>query len=197
MAPRATSAPPAHWGYRSLVDRSVPTLIGAGVVLRAVRADDVGAIVPISFYDGRAARDEADAAAMLERIRADVARGESLHWGICVGGSDLVVGTVGFYRGFSDGTGELGYVLSEAFRGSGIMTRAVAAVVAYGLGPLGLSRVEAMTDRDNLASQAVLRRVGFRLVDETGPTWRFVVSADDAVARVLGERFRGAFRDLG
>ena len=138
-----------------------PVLSGLGLTLRGVVASDVATIRPISFYDGHAARDDDDAAQMLRRIHGDVARGESLHWGICLQGSDEVTGTVGFYRGFGGGTGEVGYVLREAYRGRGIMTRAVRIVVAYGLGPLGLTRVEALTDVDNTASRAVLMRAGF------------------------------------
>ena len=41
------------------------------------------------------------------------------------------------------------------------MTRAVRIVVAYGLGPLGLTGVEAHTARDNAASRALLLRAGF------------------------------------
>lgn len=39
-------------------------------------------------------------------------------------------GTSGFYRGFSNGTGEIGYVLREPFPGRGIMTDAVRLVIA-------------------------------------------------------------------
>jgi [ribosomal protein S5]-alanine N-acetyltransferase len=182
--------------YRARMDGRTPTLAGVGVVLRAVRADDVAGTLAITFYDGRPARDEADAAAMLARIHDDVARGDSVHWGICVGGSDRVVGTVGFYRGFSDATGEIGYVLSEAHRGRGIMTRAVVTVVAYGLGPLGLRRIVAKTAPDNLASRAVLCRAGFRLVDAAATGLLFAVSAADALDHASGIRSGAAFDDV-
>ncbi len=138
-----------------------PVLTGLGLTLRGVVEGDIATIRSISFYDGRAAIDDDDAAEMLRRIHGDVARGESLHWGICLQGSDEVTGTVGFYRGFAGGIGEVGYVLRDAYRGRGIMTRAVRIVVAYGLGPLGLARVEARTARDNEASRALLLRAGF------------------------------------
>lgn len=166
------------------MERHVPTLVGHWLVLRAVRRDDLDAVTAISFYDGRPARDGADAAAMLDRIAADVAAGSSLHWGICVDGADAVVGTVGFYRGFERRIGEVGYVLNEAFRGSGIMTRAVRMVVAYGFDQLGLERVEATTDRANRASQAVLSRAGFRLVGDDGGELRFAIDPADGRAAV-------------
>jgi ribosomal-protein-alanine N-acetyltransferase len=138
-----------------------PTLAGRRVVLRAVRPDDVADIVDISVYDGVAATNEAEALAMLRRIEADTERGETVHWGICLAGRDAVVGTIGFYRGFRDGTGEVGYVMRAPFRRRGLMREALALVVAHGFGPLGLATVEARTAPDNAASIGLLGRLGF------------------------------------
>lgn len=168
-----------------------PRLGGDGLILRAVTSHDVADVVSISAYDGRPARDEADAAAMLERIDADVARGESVHWGICLEGTDRVVGTVGFYRGFTDGVGEVGYVLHEAQRGKGVMTRALRLVVAYAFDALGLRAVVAWSDPNNVASHAVLRRCGFVLADgEDEGRFRFELVAPDATGVVGGPAAR-------
>ena len=45
--------------------------------------------------------------------------------------------------------------------GRGLATRAVAAIVAEAFGPIGLHRVEAGTQPENLASQRVLEKNGF------------------------------------
>jgi [ribosomal protein S5]-alanine N-acetyltransferase len=139
----------------------VPVLTNERVRLRAVTAADVPAIVEISFYDGVPAASEIDARTMLAWIEADRERGESLHWGICLPGSDEVVGTIGFYRGFDGAVGEVCYVLRSAFRGRGIMTHALALVVEHGLTRLGLDAVVAHTDPANGPSIALLRRAGF------------------------------------
>ena len=140
---------------------TAPTLVGEGVVLRAVRSEDVADIVDISIYDGVTASSEAEAIAMLRRIEADADRGETVHWGVCPAGSDVVVGTIGFYRGFADATGEVGYVLRAPFRRRGLMREALALVVAHGFGPLGLATVKARTAADNSASIGLLERLGF------------------------------------
>ena len=139
----------------------VPALIGERVTLRAVRVDDVGDVVDISVYDGVPADDHASALAMLRRIEADAARGETAHWGICLTGSDTVIGTIGFYRGFEGGVGEVGYVLRTPFRGRGVMREALALVVAYGFEQLGLSAIQAHTDASNAPSVRLLERLGF------------------------------------
>ena len=138
-----------------------PTLVGDRVVLRAVRPEDVADTVDISVYDGVVATNEAEALALLRRIEADAARGETVHWGICLAGSDVVVGTIGFYRGFAGGTGEVGYVMRSPFRRRGLMREALALVVDYGLGALGLATVMARTAADNVASIGLLERLGF------------------------------------
>lgn len=102
---------------------------------------------------------------MLGRIDQDYAQGSTLHWGICVGEDQEVVGTCGFYRGFPADTGEIGYVLRESYRGKGIMNRALELIVEFGFTELGLLRIVAYTDRCNAASIAVLDRLGFELVD--------------------------------
>lgn len=138
-----------------------PVVDGARVRLRPATAADAPALLEVSVYDGVAARDVAEARAQLARTDADQARGESLHWGIEDVASGELAGTVGFYRGFADGVGEVGYVLRPAFRGRGLMTDAVRAAVGHGLGALGLRAVVARTDADNHASIAVLERCGF------------------------------------
>jgi len=122
-----------------------PTLTGDRVTLRAIRPEDVEAIVDISVYDGVAAANAAEALAMLRHIEADAARGDTVHWGICQSGSDAVVGTIGFYRGFAGDVGEVGYVLRPPLRRRGLMREALALVVAFGFERLGLTTTVART----------------------------------------------------
>ena len=87
-----------------------------------------------------------------------------------------VVGDFSFKGLAPDGAVEIGYGLREGFCGRGYMTEAVKAVCAWALTQDGVTRVEAETDPDNLASQRVLSRVGFvptGTVGEEGP--RFVL----------------------
>lgn len=139
--------------------------------LRKVLVADAGSITDLCFYDGVAASNEQEAAVVLERIERDYLRGESLHWGICLEGGEGIVGTCGFYRGFEDNTGEVGYVLQAGSRGQGIMTEALELVVSFGFEALGLDRIVAHTSHGNERSIAVLRRVGFDPVptDFTSP----------------------------
>jgi RimJ/RimL family protein N-acetyltransferase len=56
---------------------------------------------------------------------------------------------------------EVAYRLTRGAWGRGIATEAARALVAHALGPLGLSRVVAVTYPENRASQRVLDKLGF------------------------------------
>lgn len=150
------------------VPATSPTLVGPHVLLRAATDADAPSLLEVSFYDGVAATSPEDARRMLARIVDDQARGETIHWAIVDRAHGEVAGTVGFYRGFAGGDGEVGYVLRRAFRGRGLMTEAVGLAVDYGLGTFGLARVIAYVDADNVPSIAVLERGGFVAIATEG-----------------------------
>jgi [ribosomal protein S5]-alanine N-acetyltransferase len=138
-----------------------PTLRSERLLLKAPAAQDAPALLEISYYDSVRAASVGEALYMLERIGADVSRGESLHWGLYLKDGGDLIGTCGFYRGLSENTGELGYVLKAAFRGRGYMSEALGAVIACAFETLHLKRIVAHTGADNRASLAVLRRLAF------------------------------------
>ena len=62
---------------------------------------------------------------------------------------------------------ELAYELLRSAQGCGYATEAAAAVVGFGFETLELARIVATTEHRNVASQAVMRRLGMRI--ETNP----------------------------
>lgn len=75
----------------------------------------------------------------------------------------------------NDGAVEIGYGISDEYRGRGYATEAVKAVTSWALNYLGVSCVEAETEADNTASINVLQKCGFSSTGtfgEEGP--RFV-----------------------
>jgi ribosomal-protein-alanine N-acetyltransferase len=59
------------------------------------------------------------------------------------------------------GEGTLGYYLARPYWGRGLATEAGRAFVQYGFGELGLTRLVAGTDAQNVASNRVLVKLGF------------------------------------
>ena len=141
-----------------------PTVATADVLLRQIEARDLGTILDLSFYDARPATSVAEAGAMLRQINEDYARGECLHWGIADPQTNCIMGTVGFYRGFAEHTGELGCVLKPAFQGRGIMQAAMRLAIAFGLEQIGLQNIIALTTPQNAPAIKLLERLRFQLV---------------------------------
>jgi RimJ/RimL family protein N-acetyltransferase len=65
---------------------------------------------------------------------------------------------------------EVAYHLARDVWGLGYATEAARACIDYGLGELGLSRVVALTEEENTASQRVLEKAGMKRL---GPTERY------------------------
>lgn len=59
-------------------------------------------------------------------------------------------------------TGHIGYWCAPEARGRGVVTRALRAICRYGFDEVNLERLELITDPDNVASQRVAEKVGFR-----------------------------------
>jgi RimJ/RimL family protein N-acetyltransferase len=98
----------------------------------------------------------ADALAFL---RGDVA---SADYRLAMALDGAVVGGIGMKVNSHDYRGRIGYWVAAPLRGRGICTQALGILARYALNELGLQRVDLITDPDNLASQRVAEKVGFR-----------------------------------
>ncbi len=140
-----------------------PILTDNIIILRPPRTADIPDILEICYYQGKLAASQEEAKDMIQQIQHDYENGNCIHWVI----SDFVlhqtIGTCGFYRGFENETGEIGYILLPAFRGHGWMTYAVQLMIRFGFYDMGLKRIIAVTDPENLQSQKLLERIGFTL----------------------------------
>jgi [ribosomal protein S5]-alanine N-acetyltransferase len=97
-------------------------------------------------------------------LRAEHRRGESLRVFLLdpaerrfLGHASLTRITRGSFH-----AANLGYSLAKRVEGRGLMTEALAALLAHAFGPMGLHRIEANHLPGNARSAAVLRRLGFR-----------------------------------
>lgn len=160
-----------------------PLLSNERLHLRRVVPSDVAVIQEITYYDGVASTSLSEALAMMEQIEQDSAKGDTVHWGICVKGSDEVVGTCGFYRGFAGNAGEIGYILRARYRGRGIMTSALSPVIAFGLKEMALNVIHAYTDPSNTASIGVLERLGFHQVPAARAELKFSLDSFSSIAK--------------
>jgi len=140
--------------------------------------------------------------AWLARRRREMDTGQDLHWCISDPASDVMVGNVQIFRmGPVEGRfqGELGYWLTPGARGRRILGEALTPVIAHAFAPvenggLGLLRLHAGTDSDNVASQSVLRSVGFDQWGADHQAWRRSDGSlsDGAYFELLADTHRAA-----
>lgn len=91
------------------------------------------------------------------------ARRAGVRWAIRPAGSGVLVGTCGF-NALETGRGrrgEVAYDLAPGLWGRGVMSEALAAVIAFGHDRLGLARLEAFVTAGNMRSCRLLERHGF------------------------------------
>jgi ribosomal-protein-alanine N-acetyltransferase len=118
---------------------------------------------------------------------------KGIRWGIALKDRAELIGTLGYHQWVKGGGyhARIGYDLAPPFRQKGIMTEAMRAVLGYGFEMMGLNRVEALVDSRNVASVALLGKLGFHLDgvlrENTYFRGRFI---DDAVYSLLAREWR-------
>lgn len=128
-----------------------------GCVEEASRDPDIptGTTVPARFMVD-------EGLAWIERQWGRADNGEGLSLAIADAGSGEALGAVVLLFRRQPLTVEIGYWLVERARGRGLGSRAVALLARWALTDARLARVEALVEPDNVASQRVLEKAGFR-----------------------------------
>ncbi len=97
-----------------------------------------------------------------ERFLREVAENHPWFKAICLDGAPVGSITITQGKGNFSCKAEIGYVLARPYWGQGIATVAVKKAIQEALGTLTISRIEALVDPDNIASQKVLVKAGMR-----------------------------------
>ncbi len=116
-------------------------------------------------------RDDGELVGMVGVVPSMGPFGQLPGFGGAIGPEDLLRPEVGLY-----------WAVAPGHRGNGYATEAARAVIDHGFAELGLARIVATTERDNLASIAVMRRLGMRVEQNRlpEPHWFQVVGWLDA-----------------
>ena len=146
-----------------------PPLTEGEIGLRPWREEDLGVIAALC-RDPDVARftrvpdpyTDADARAWMDGLPTGLAEGAAVRLAIVAGGGEPV-GSIGLrIDPFDRDIAEAGYMVAAAARGRGVATTALRLASRWGLGGLGVARVQLSTHVDNPASQRVAQRAGFR-----------------------------------
>jgi [ribosomal protein S5]-alanine N-acetyltransferase len=145
-----------------------PPLSDDFVLLRRWAKSDLGCVEEAS-REGRipegttvpARFTAAEGRAWIERQWGRAANGTGLSQAIVDRQSNEALGAV-VLMARQPGTVEIGYWLIARVRGRGFGTRAVGLVARWAVQDAGLARIEALVELENIASQRVLEKAGFR-----------------------------------
>ena len=76
--------------------------------------------------------------------------------------SDQLMGLCGLFTLKDDGAVEIAYALGQPFWGRGFTTEAALATLRYGFETMGLERIIALAEPENIASQRVMQKIGMQ-----------------------------------
>ncbi|MGW5052834.1 GNAT family N-acetyltransferase [Actinokineospora sp. NPDC004072] len=160
-----------------------PVEINAGkYYLRALRADDriddrpavlAGFSDPVSrrWLSHVAVHDLASAGAYIEQRARDWAAGTRFSWAVADQLTGALLGEVLLKEvDLAAGVAEAGCWTHPAARGQGLATEALGAVIRFGFGALGLTKILYRHETANAASARVAAKLGFTEVDAVDGT---------------------------
>lgn len=158
---------------RDAIFGQFPVLETARLRLRESRPEDAEATLAVlsseevcRYYDLSPLTLPEEAASLIANRAAAFGRRERIRWALARREDDAVIGSCGLSRWDEEtGQAEVGYELSPAFQGQGLMREALTAVLGFGFDRMQLRRVEANVVPGNAPSLRLLRRLGFRKIE--------------------------------
>lgn len=108
-----------------------------------------------------------DALEFILHVKNKTRQNEMLFWGISCKNQSTLIGTICLWNFSADRkTAEIGYELLPEHHQKGIMSEVLKKVIEYGFNELNLQTVLAFTHQLNIASQALLLKHHFSLMEE-------------------------------
>jgi [ribosomal protein S5]-alanine N-acetyltransferase len=148
-----------------------PVLETERLVLREIYESDAAAVYDYfskeemtRYYNLDAFTRVEQAEELVGKFREGWRDNVNIRWAITLKGDGRLIGTVGFHNWMKPGNrAELGYELHPDYWGQGLVSEAVRAAIAYGIGTMCLYRIGALLMPENVGSAKVLLKNGFRL----------------------------------
>ena len=135
-----------------------PTFHSERLLLREITHSDLVPMIEISGYKVENAT-EKEALALIDRLDTTRSTDEGITWGLELAGE--LIGTIGFYRGFQNNVGEIGYFTRADFRRNGYTEEAIRIIIDFAFETMGLASISAYTAPDNDPSISLLGKLKF------------------------------------
>jgi [ribosomal protein S5]-alanine N-acetyltransferase len=162
---------------------ALPRLEAPGALLRPLELGDAEALFAAHgddathhYWSGPAHRDVDQTR---QYIADTLAMTGAQVWAITESGGDALGRIALFVQ--REGVGEIGIIMQPQATGRGLASKALALVIDYGFGPLGLHRIAADIDPDNNASISLFLRAGFQREGLLRGNWKTHLGIRDTV----------------
>lgn len=152
-----------HYGASSESSSDFPVLRTKRLTLKRVTAKDKDHFLEIANATSKKL-EESEVLETIQQLEDDFQARKAISWGLFY--KKQLIGTCGYYRGFKDKIGEVGFVMRKHYRKSGFMTEALEAVVDFGIDQLGLEKVTAFTKDQNASAIRVLEKLHFQRTED-------------------------------
>lgn len=152
----------------SRVFGDLPTLETARLILRRMTLDDVTDVFEYArdpevarYTTWEAHASIEDSRRFLEWVVQQYTEGQVGPWGVVHKGDRKLIGTCGYVWWLPrHARAEIAYAISRAYWNHGLTTEAVREVIDFGYVAMGLNRIEARCNLENIASERVMQKVG-------------------------------------
>jgi len=146
-----------------------PELTTKRLLLRRLVPDDAPAIQQLrsddsvnKYLDRPKSMSMEESLAFVEKINANLVGGNSVYWVICFKEDTALIGTICLWNfDHEKEMADLGYELTPAQQGKGIVQEAVKSVINYGFAIMQLKVIAGLTHAENKASRKLLKRMNF------------------------------------
>jgi len=145
------------------MDKQFPVLSSQRLLLREIKSSDADEFHEIANFPDKQLSPQQVVEKIVE-IRDGFEAQTGISWALIY--NEKLIGTCGYYRGFENQTGEVGFVLKSEFHRQGFMTEALKTILPYGFTQIGLNRITAFTLPSNYPTQLLLEKLGFTLTQE-------------------------------
>lgn len=147
-----------------------PNLESERLLFRQLTNDDTASVFQIRSNPERMKyiprpilETEQQALEMIEMMNQKIADNTDINWAVCEKESGKFIGFMGFYRTQPENyRTEIGYMVSPEFDGKGYVTESVKTMLDFAFNQMGFHSVCAVIDPENVGSQKVLEKNGFR-----------------------------------
>ncbi|PAX51540.1 GNAT family N-acetyltransferase [Brunnivagina elsteri] len=146
-----------------------PQLETKNLILREIKVSDTEAVFNffsdqdvLKYYDAEPFTNIERARKLINNWNDRFLTRKGIRWGIAKKDENIIIGTCGYrFWGKPLFCAEIGYELTKAYWREGIMSEALAAIIEFAFENTELNRIEATVMLENIASMALLEKLGF------------------------------------